>query len=181
MESDRFDALATRLADRLSRRRSLALLAALGATATLAVDTEGKRKKRKRKKPKTTPPCGGGCGVCKTCSGNTCAPVANGTACGSGTCVNGTCITCTNGQVLIDNVCARPCTTTQADCLDESFCVNLAADSPDPQPDPRKICILAEGAVLRPSCAPSGRTDACPAGRICTRVQGYSLCAEPGR
>jgi hypothetical protein len=87
MDDHRFDALTTRLASGLSRRRSLGLLAGLGMGAgVLGDEAAGKRKKKKKKKP--CPPCvGRKKGKCKK-------RLVDGTACTGGTCRGGQCLRC---------------------------------------------------------------------------------------
>lgn len=195
MDTDRFDAVATSLAQGLTRRRGLGLLAALGAAAAFASpfapdDAAAKRKKRKKHKPKK--PCPGGCGVCQTCSGKTCAIMADGTACGSGTCVGGQCITCSGGQQLVNkvctcpsgyelvhNLCARRCTTSP-DCGVNGLCTTLIEDKDLPPGTARRICIRPEdGTYIRYPCTSAASGHTCPAGEICVSATGGPQCGQP--
>lgn len=69
MESDRFDALTTRLSVSLSRRKSLGLLSVLGVTDVASWDNadaaDKKKKKRKKKKNKKASGCGSGLTKCQ--------------------------------------------------------------------------------------------------------------------
>jgi hypothetical protein len=56
MDSDRFDAFTAQLTTRLSRRRSLGLLTAVGMTGVAAIDETAAKKSKKKKKKKTCPP-----------------------------------------------------------------------------------------------------------------------------
>lgn len=137
MESDRFDALITRLAEPLSRRRSLELLSALGVAGVVSTGEDaagkgkgnGKKKRKHRKKPTTTPAptgptctdgfingnetdvdCGGSCprcGVGKVCQFRR--------DCTTAYCNEGTCTQCTN-----DTQCGADC----GGC-DNGTCVTL--------------------------------------------------------
>lgn len=112
MDSHRFDALTTRLASGLSRRRSLGLLAGLGASAGVFHDEASGKKKKK----KPCPPCvGRKKGKCKK-------PLADGTACTGGTCQGGQCLRCADP--------ARPnfCASTNS-CL--PACLNNEVFSPE--------------------------------------------------
>jgi hypothetical protein len=164
METDRFDAMTARLAQALTRRRSLGLLAALGAATSLGSDAEaGKKKgKKKGKKGKKTPkPCGGACGACQTCVSGTCTQVIDGTACsGSGACFAGQCLTCTGGEVPVDGLCAKLC-TVNADCGEDNvFCHTYYANN-----GPR-YCMRGQNFDTTPDC-PSGSSSECGAGRLC--------------
>lgn len=195
MDMDRFDAVATSLAQGLTRRRGLGLLAAVGAAAAVASpfapdEAAAKHKKRKKHKPKK--PCPGGCGVCQTCSGKACATVADGTACGGGTCVGGQCITCTGGQQLVNNVCtcpsgfelvknicARRCASAE-DCGANGLCRPLVEDTTLPPDVQRRICIRPEGGTyIRYRCTRSGSSYTCPAGEICVSATGGPACGQP--
>jgi hypothetical protein len=184
METDRFDALTTRLAQGLTRRRSLGLLAALGAATSLAADA-GARKHHKKKhgkkhKPKTTPPpCGGACGECEACFNDACTQVANGTTCGSGQCFAGDCLTCSGGKVPAEGLCARPCTTID-DCADGGICLKMSNDNDGGPGDNRRFCVITDGAqggATMPNC-PTGRSSGCRAGMLCVDFF-TSKCAVP--
>lgn len=177
MQTDRFGALTTSLARGLSRRRSLGLLAALGAAATLASDAEaGKHKKKHKKKPKK--PCGGACGDCQACFNGACAQVADGAACSSGQCFDGTCLTCPGGKVPAEGLCATPC-TSQGDCA-TGACLKMANDSDGTVADTRKFCVKVDGQSgnTMPHCD-NGRSSDCRSGMLCVDYATAIRCAVP--
>lgn len=98
METERFDALATRFARRLSRRRALGVLGLGSAGLALTRGAADARKHHKHKhKPhrKTTgapqPQCPA-CGPCETCVNFACAPQPDHTTCGDhAVCLRGQC------------------------------------------------------------------------------------------
>lgn len=164
METDQFDALTARLAQALSRRRSLGLLAALGAAASLAGDDAAGKKKRKKKKKK---PCGGACGACQACVGGVCTLVADGASCGSGTCFAGQCLTCPSGKVAVAGRCAKRCTQTE-DCGAGQNCYLLVAEFET------RYCVVSEPFDSAPDC-PTGASSECGVGRLCV---SYALAPK---
>ena len=165
METDRFDAVTARLAQGLTRRRGLGLLAALGGIAALAPDAEaGKKKgkkKRGKKKPKPQPAaCGGACGPCQSCLSGVCTQVADKTACTGGTCFDGQCLVCSGGKVPVDGLCARLC-ETNADCGEANvYChTYYAGNAP-------RYCMRGQDFATTPDCS-SGDSSECGAGRLC--------------
>lgn len=176
METERFDALATRLAGRLTRRHGLGLLTALGA-ATLGADAAaGKHKHKKKKKKK---PCGGTCGACQACVNGACAQLAEGTACGSnGACFRGECATCPSGKTSVDGLCATAC-VVQGDCAAGS-CVKMANHSDANVNDTRRFCVVTDGqgGITMPPC-PNGRSSDCTSGNLCVDYATAIRCAPP--
>lgn len=84
MDTNRFDALATRLARRHSRRGAsiLGLLGVSGLAATRFVEA-GKRKKKKKKNKKKNKTCAS-CPPCQQCQQGACVAMADQTPCGGG-------------------------------------------------------------------------------------------------
>lgn len=162
MESDHFDALAARLAQGMSRRRSLGVFGAVGTAWAMAADTEaGKRKKRKNKKRKnpkptstsTTPaPQCPRCEECEDCLNGSCQPKADGTACGS-------------GSICVHGGCGVPCTFGGTSCPPDSGLV-----CPEISAGPR-VCVYGDYCDA-PICTDQ---DHCPSGSICI----YAPCGTP--
>lgn len=178
MESDRFDALTTRLAHGLTRRRGLGLLAALGAASLAADSTAGKHKKKKKKKKKPQP-CGGACNSCQACVNGACAQLAEGTSCpGNGACFAGACRTCPSGKSSVDGLCATPC-TSGADCA-TGICLKMANHNDANVDDPRKFCIVDDnqnGGTL--AACPNGRSSDCANGHLCVVIATALRCGTP--
>lgn len=158
MDAPAFDAATERLARLLSRRRSLGLLAALGAGTLSAAGADAGKKKRKKKGKKGKGGKGGpagtcqGCTPCQSCVAGACQPVADETPCGSGgVCKQGVCALRCGSQACPDGaICYVPPTLGKA-----PVCVRLTSDP----------C----GAT---TCQGDGN---CPAGSIC-RMQ---MCSGP--
>ena len=135
MDAKRFDALTTRLTDRLTRRRLGVLGAAVPAGLVLADSVDAKH--RKKKKP--CPPCvGRKKGKCKK-------RLPDGTACSGGTCQGGVCQTagcpaqrqcgpgcCPEGQVCGSNgACVSPtCCGGSATCDNHTTVDRLCCIAP---------------------------------------------------
>lgn len=122
MDADLFDRLIASLAHRLTRRRSLGLLSALGAGAGIGMQDAGARKKKKKKKKKKT--CNPECSVCQTCNQGKCTPKPGGTDCGSGNvCTSGVC-GCPNGQRSCGGRCSECCATSDCPGSSGQICEN---------------------------------------------------------
>ena len=177
METERFDVLTQRLAQGLSRRRGLGLLAALGA-ATLAADpAAGKHKKKKHKKKKK--PCGGACGSCQACVNGACAQLADGVSCpGNGACLAGVCRTCPSGKTSVDGLCATSC-TSEAGCA-TGACLKMANHDDATVNDTRRFCVVVDGlgGTTMPNC-PNGRSSDCASGNLCVDYATGLKCAPP--
>lgn len=181
MDDAQFDGLVRRLCTSGSRRpvigAGLAALVALGASAARPDAGAARKKKKKKGKKKkgntgatTTPaPQCTSCPACQACANGACAPVADGTACGSGgTCIHGGCATqcgapnytCpfpASGCALLNgpdapgtcfqvptNVCGAPQCGSHADCPTGSVCAGFGDCPPDPN-TPRFICVKVLG------------------------------------
>lgn len=197
MESDRFDALTTRLSHLLTRRRSLGLLAASFAGSALVADTDA----RKKKKP--CPPCKGRKkGKCKMV-------LPDGSPCAGGTCQAGTCgpaATCTDGirngnETGVDcGGSCPPCATGQtctsrADCA-SALCAGGVCETCDLVSNPCGmngavpcVCtslVLGSAPQCRqvtgnpPTCAgcPAGTTDCAPPPGVGSAIC-YKACGAP--
>jgi len=155
-----FDAVVRRLTNHFSRRRSLAMLAALGLGASLLtndVDAKKRRKNKKRKKknkPQPPPTCTG-CTDCETCVNGACQPVANETACGT-------------GDVCLNGACAERCAGVHGPCSGGDYsCQGRASDNF------QTVCVVRSGQPFceRPVCADDA---ACAAGEACVTT---SMCS----
>ena len=139
-----FDTATQRLSSLISRRRSLGVLAVLGAG--LLTDEAAADKKRKRKRRR----CQKKCPACQRCSKGKCKPARTNTPCHGGVCVNG--------------VCPVRCETL-ADCrMDGSS--NVCALNPETA---MTFCNAAPG----PTCEPGDPDQCvfnaeCPTGHVCT-------------
>lgn len=149
------------LARRVSRRRGLGILAALGFGAGLMMDDADAKQRRRRRKRRKARRCAA-CTPCETCRNGACQPIADNVLCGDGqVCQNGACAqtcdpsvpeSCPEGSVCLkapapgqasvcgildDTQCGQPVCASRVNCRNGSICAPRVCDA---MPQPRNVC-----------------------------------------